>query len=234
MGFLHFPKYIYVHDIRDLIGKFVFELDIISFQSGKLINVDIYIQYVSETVEVDRISNNNDEFHTDEKITDGSELKEGEDLPPGDETSTEETNFDIDFDDELILELDEDEDVFDEEALSRRLVFMSPIVNYVRAKMADIANTSFYTSGEAKKALIEVADQYLKEMLDALCQELVSIMFLTQRRTIGRGHVAYAMEHVFKLFVNKLWDEHVLNARANLISKIFKVQIEDDNSSKET
>ncbi|MHA2061204.1 MAG: hypothetical protein ACW963_02810, partial [Candidatus Sifarchaeia archaeon] len=109
----------------------------------------------------------------------------------------------------------------------------SPIVNYVRAKMADIANTSFYTSGEAKKALIEVSDQYLKSMLDALCQELVSIMFLTQRRTIGRGHVAYSMEHVFKLFVNRLWDENVLNARANLISKIFKVQIEDDNSSKE-
>ena len=70
MGFLNFPKYIYVHDIRDLIGKFVFELDIISFQSGNLINVDIYILYVSETVEVDRISDKNDEFHTDEKITD--------------------------------------------------------------------------------------------------------------------------------------------------------------------
>ena len=111
---------------------------------------------------------------------------------------------------------------------------MSPIVNYVRAKMKDIANTSFYTSGEAKKALIEVADQYLKEMLDPLCQELVSIMFLTQRRTIGRGHVAYAMEHVFKLFINRLWDENVLKARANLISKIFKVQIEDETSSKET
>ncbi len=196
-----------------------------------MINVDVYIQYVSETVEVDRISNNNDEFHTDEKIIDGSELKEGDELPPDDKSATEETNFDIDFDDELSLELDED--VFDEEALSRRLVFMSPIVNYVRAKMADIANTSFYTSGEAKKALIEVADQYLKEMLDALCQELVSIMFLTQRRTIGRGHVAYAMEHVFKLFVNRLWDENVLNARANLISKIFKVQLENDNSSKD-
>ncbi len=196
-----------------------------------MINVDVYIQYVSETVEVDKISNNNDEFHTDEKITDGSELKEGDELPPDDKSATEETNFDIDFDDELSLELDED--VFDEEALSRRLVFMSPIVNYVRAKMKDIANTSFYTSGEAKKALIEVADQYLKEMLDALCQELVSIMFLTQRRTIGRGHVAYAMEHVFKLFVNRLWDENVLNARANLISKIFKVQLENDNSSKD-
>ena len=85
MGFLNFPKYIYVHDIRDLIGKFVFELDIISFQSGNLINVDIYILYVSETVEVDRISDKNDEFHTDEKITDGSELKEGDDikLTPG-------------------------------------------------------------------------------------------------------------------------------------------------------
>jgi len=197
-----------------------------------LINVDVYIQYVSETVEVERISHDNEEFHTDEKITDESELKEGDELPPNDETLTEEPDFDIDFDDELSLEL-EDEDVFDEEALTRRLVFMSPIVNYVRAKMADIANTSFYTSGEAKKALIEVSDQYLKSMLDALCQELVSIMFLTQRRTIGRGHVAFAMEHVFKLFVNRLWDENVLNARANLISKIFKVQIEDDNSSNE-
>ncbi|MHA2062424.1 MAG: hypothetical protein ACW963_09065, partial [Candidatus Sifarchaeia archaeon] len=80
-----------------------------------------YIQYVSETVEVERISNNNEEFHTDEKITDKSdtdekitdksELKEGEELPPDGEASTEETNFDIDFDDELSLELDED--VFD-------------------------------------------------------------------------------------------------------------------------
>ena len=196
-----------------------------------MINVDVYIQYVSETVEVERISHDNEEFHTDEKIPDESELKEGDKLPLDGEASTEEPSFDIDFDDELSLELDED--VFDEEALTRRLVFMSPIVNYVRAKMADIANTSFYTSGEAKKALIEVSDQYLKSMLDALCQELVSIMFLTQRRTIGRGHVAYAMEHVFKLFVNRLWDENVLNARANLISKIFKVQIEDDNSSEE-
>ena len=199
-----------------------------------MINVDVYIQYVSETVEVERISNNNEEFHTDEKIPDESELKEGDELPldgeasteetsdelPLDgEASTEETSFDIDFDDELSLELEEE--VFDEETLTRRLVFMAPIVNYVRAKMKEIANTSFYTSGEAKKALIEVADQYLKEMLDALCQELVSIMFLTQRRTIGRGHIAFAMEHVFKLFVNRLWDENVLNARANLISKIF-------------
>ncbi len=182
-------------------------------------------------MEVDKISNNNDEFHTDEKMPDESVLKEGDELPPNDETLTEEPDFDIDFDDELSLELEDE--VFDEEALTRRLVFMSPIVNYVRAKMKDIANTSFYTSGEAKKALIEVADQYLKEMLDPLCQELVSIMFLTQRRTIGRGHVAYAMEHVFKLFINRLWDEKVLKARANLISKIFKVQTEDETSSKE-
>ncbi|MFX1466538.1 MAG: hypothetical protein ACFFA5_08710 [Promethearchaeota archaeon] len=186
-----------------------------------MINDGAYIQYVSETVEVDRISNNNDEFHTDEKITDKSDLKEDEEL-----------DFEIDFDDDdLNLELEEE--VFDEEALTRRLVFMSPIVNYVRAKMKDIANTSFYTSGEAKKALIEVSDQYLKEMLDALCQELVSIMFLTQRRTIGRGHVSFAMDHVFKLFINRLWDEKVLKAKANLISKIFKVQIEDENSLNE-
>ncbi len=213
-------------------------------------------------MEVDRISNNNDEFHTDEKITDASdtdekitdasdtdekitdasdtdekitdasELKEGDKLPPNDETLTEEPDFDIDFDDELSLELEEE--VFDEETLTRRLVFMAPIVSYVRAKMKEIANTSFYTSGEAKKALIEVADQYLKEMLDALCQELVSIMFLTQRRTVGRGHVAYAMEHVFKLFINRLWDEKALKARANLISKIFKVQLEDESTSKDT
>jgi len=197
-----------------------------------LINVYVYIQYVSETVEVYKISDNNDKFHTDEKITDDAELKEGDKLPPNDEALTEEPDFDIDFDDDLSLELEDE--VFDEEVLTRRLVFMSPIVNYVRAKMKDIANTSFYTSGEAKKALIEVADQYLKEMLDPLCQELVSIMFLTQRRTIGRGHVAYAMEHVFKLFINRLWDEKVLKARANLISKIFKVQIEEDTSSNET
>lgn len=187
-----------------------------------MINVGAYIQHVSETVEVDRISNNNEEFHTDEKKTDKSDLKEDEEL-----------DFEIDFDDDdLSLELEEE--VFDEEALTRRLVFMSPIVNYVRAKMKEIANTSFYTSGEAKKALIEVADQYLKEMLDSLCTELVSIMHLTQRRTLGRGHIAFAMEHVFKLFINRLWDEKLLKARANLISKIFKVQIEDESSPKET
>jgi hypothetical protein len=70
-------------------------------------------------------------------------------------------------------------------------------------------------------------------MLDVLCEELISIMFLTQRRIIGRGHVAYAMERVFKLFINRLWDERVTKARANLISKIFKVDIEDETSPKD-
>ncbi|MFX1518763.1 MAG: hypothetical protein ACFFCD_02415 [Promethearchaeota archaeon] len=180
-----------------------------------------YKYHVLESVEVNTISDNNDESHTGEKITDESEIKEDDEL-----------DFDVEFDDDdLSLELDEE--VFDEETLTRRLVFMSPIVNYVRAKMKEMANTNFYTSGEAKKALIEVADQYLKEMLDVLCEELISIMFLTQRRTIGRGHVAYAMEKVFKLFINRLWDERVTKARANLISKIFKVDIEDENAPKD-
>ncbi len=93
--------------------------------------------------------------------------------------------------------------------------------------MNEIANIKFYSSAEAKKALVEVADQYLKEMLDALCTELVSIMFLNRRRTIDRGHVAYAMEHVFKLFINRIYDEKVLQARTKLISKIFNVQTEE-------